>query len=227
MTDMPFPIKSPDLILFGGAFDPPHLGHKDCVELTTKAFSLAEIFIVPSLLSPVSSSQVKSHQASFDDRALMCELAFKNLGKNPRVLDIERHLPSPSYTIQTLRELEKSYPGKRLGLLLGLDQFEKFLTWKEPVEILKRCCIVLVKRGNANLDEVLKQFSRDLNLEVKTITKTLVSIASISSIHILNGQTMDISSTKLREQLLTNPETPIKGLSPAVHEFIRAKSLYC
>src|SRR3989338_4932354 len=106
----PVQSQEPDFILFGGAFDPPHDGHRNCIQIVKHRFPKAEICVVPSLITPATTSENKTATASFDDRMAMCKIAFWNL--EVQTLDVEKYLPAPSYTVQTLEHLSKQYPNK-------------------------------------------------------------------------------------------------------------------
>ena len=133
MTNLHIP--KPDLIIFGGSFDPPHKGHQDCIKYAKQNFPQAKFYVVPSFSPPLTKSSNKELRASFEDRLEMCRRAFGKLSDS--VLDIERELSTPSYTLNMLKRVQKQFSNKNLGFLMGLDQLRNFSFWWQPLEILK------------------------------------------------------------------------------------------
>jgi nicotinate-nucleotide adenylyltransferase len=112
--------------LFGGSFDPVHIGHLMVAEAAAEQLNAAIRFL-PALEQPFKGSQ---HQASGEQRAAMLRLAIAG---NPRfaVEPIELDLPAPSYTVRTLRALAAREPGNRFTLLLGADAARDLPSWFE------------------------------------------------------------------------------------------------
>jgi len=110
--------------LFGGSFDPVHLGHLVAAE------ALAEALGCPVRLLPARAQPLKPGGAAATpaQRADMCELAVAG---NPRltVERIELELPAPSYTVRTLEALARREPGNRFVLLLGADAARELPAW--------------------------------------------------------------------------------------------------
>ena len=94
----------PEIILFGGAFDPPHQGHVECVEQVQRRFPDAVVWIVPVDAPPGVAGVTKKLVASFDQRKELCERAFASQMVGGRVMlsPIERRLPKPNLTVQTI-----------------------------------------------------------------------------------------------------------------------------
>lgn len=112
--------------LFGGSFDPVHIGHLMVAEAAAEQLN-ATIRFLPALEQPFKAAK---HQASGAQRAAMLELAVAG---NPRfkVEPVELDLPAPSYTVRTLRALATREPGNRFTLLLGADAARDLPSWFE------------------------------------------------------------------------------------------------
>lgn len=134
--------QAPALIVYGGAFDPPHAGHVACLALAHAAFPAARLKIVPGFEPAVAGGAAKHPQASFAERMAMCRLAFPDA----EVDGIEERLPTPNYTYRTLEALAAAEPGVRLGWLLGSDQLKAFGGWRHPQTILELADLVVVTR---------------------------------------------------------------------------------
>jgi nicotinate-nucleotide adenylyltransferase len=124
--------------LFGGSFDPVHLGHLIVAETAAEALS-ATVRLMPAREQPFKRA---AHEATPEQRAEMLALAVRG---NPRlqVERVELGLPVPSYTVRTLRALREREPGNRFTLLLGADAAQDLAGWWE-VEALPRLADVVV-----------------------------------------------------------------------------------
>ena len=112
--------------LFGGSFDPVHIGHLVVAEAAADALG-ATIRFLPAREQPFKRA---AHGATAEQRAEMLELAVAG---NPRfrVERVELELPTPSYTVRTLRALAAREPGNRFTLLLGADAAGELSSWHE------------------------------------------------------------------------------------------------
>ncbi|MGH7699380.1 MAG: nicotinate (nicotinamide) nucleotide adenylyltransferase [Gemmatimonadales bacterium] len=124
--------------LFGGSFDPVHVGHLIVAEAAADALN-ARIRFLPAREQPFKRA---AHAATPEQRAEMLELAVRG---NPRfsVERAELALPPPSYTVVTLRTLARREPGNRFTLLLGADAARDLAAWYE-VEALPGLADVVV-----------------------------------------------------------------------------------
>lgn len=149
-------LREPDIIYFGGTFDPPHQGHVDCVEKVMARFPCADIWVAPGLQPAGQGGKHKNPSASFDQRAYMCELAFEaQLSERVRISRIENQMPVPNYTLQVLNEIQKRHPQKNIALLIGQDQIKGFDRWKQPKDILSNFSLIVARRRQDILDESL------------------------------------------------------------------------
>ncbi len=142
------------VIVFGGAFDPPHVGH---IELPIEARQRTQadwLLYVPAATPPLKDSQPS---ASTQDRLAMLRLALRNT-KGASVTDVEIARGGVSYTIDTLRELRK-YLGANvsLRLLIGADQAAAFHRWRSFREIIEIAePIVMLRSPVQTSDELVE-----------------------------------------------------------------------
>lgn len=132
----------PALVVYGGAFDPPHAGHVACAELVRKAFPEARLKVVPGLKPATSGGIAKEPSASFEDRVAMCRLAFREA----EVDTIESGLPTPNFSYRTLATLVAREPNVGIAWLLGSDQLKAFASWRDPQKILDLAELLIVSR---------------------------------------------------------------------------------
>ena len=129
--------------IFGGTFNPIHLGHLRAAEEMREAQALEEIRLVPSAVPPHKEAE---GIAAPHHRWRMVELAAKgNPGLRP--WDVELGRPGPSYSIDTVRALRDEIgPDRRIAFILGHDAFAEFHAWKDPEAILSLCDLVVMTR---------------------------------------------------------------------------------
>jgi len=127
--------------VFGGAFDPPHLAHRELAEAALEQLGLDVLHILPTGQAWHKSRPL----TSAEHRLAMCELAFGDLLKmrlDPR----ETLREGPSFTADTLMELADEYPGAELYLVIGTDQLLAFKTWQRWAEVLELATLAVAQR---------------------------------------------------------------------------------
>ena len=127
--------------IFGGTFDPPHIGHLIAAQDVLQTLPLDKVLFIPALVPPHKQQRAISPPAV---RLRMMEAAA-NGDARFEVSDIELKRAAPSYTVDTLRHLGNS--GDELFLLLGVDQIRDFSTWREPQRVLRLARLVMMARG--------------------------------------------------------------------------------
>lgn len=204
------PNTVPDLIIYGGAFDPPHLGHLGCVKAALQRFPNASLWIVPGAAPAGIQLTHKQTQATYEQRVAMCGLNFAESISSGRatISHIEADLPKPNYTVQTLRALREQFPKKKLGFMVGSDQLRNFHLWHHPELILEMASMIVVQRQGE---------------EVKT-----VDLSEFGAAHVVLIDTAvpDAASSKIRELIAARKPIPDGWLSPQITAFIKQHKLY-
>lgn len=134
------------IAILGGSFNPPQNGHVEIARYVHSQKLADEIWVIPCADHPFGKNL-----AAFSDRLAMCRLAFQGIPWLA-VNDIEQHLPRPSYTVQTLQHLRKSFTDAQddtaeLLLVIGSDVAKELSKWKDNAELSKLAKIVVVPRG--------------------------------------------------------------------------------
>lgn len=117
--------------VFGGAFDPPHVGHVLVASYASATYDFDRVLVVPTFEHPH-----QKHMAPFRDRKAMLDLAFSTL-RNVAICDLEEQLGGASYTIRTLNALQSQHPAVQLRLVVGADLVAQIPAWKNGADILR------------------------------------------------------------------------------------------
>lgn len=126
--------------IFGGSFNPVHLGHLLVSEDIREKLKLDKIIFIPSFDPPHKKNLLPFHQ-----RYKMLKMAIEN-NRHLAISDIEKRRCGKSFTVDTLRELKKSYPRVQLYFVMGIDQYIELATWKEPEKLFRYARIVVISR---------------------------------------------------------------------------------
>lgn len=130
--------------ILGGTFNPPHVGHALLAQAMLATEGIEQLWVIPVFEHPFGKSS-----ARFEDRMEMCRRAFARLGSAVQVVPIERDLPQPSYTVQTLSALHAVRPGIKPTLVIGSDIVPELPRWRDPERLPQLSRIVVVPRQGA------------------------------------------------------------------------------
>jgi len=133
------------IALFGGSFDPIHLGHLEIASQAVKEFDLTEVRFIPCRVSP---HKLDHPPASNEARLQMLRMAIKELPW-ATIDETELHEPPPSYSYKTAARIQSEEPTARLFWLLGTDQWESLPRWAEPDKLAEMLEFVVFTRGAA------------------------------------------------------------------------------
>lgn len=177
------------IAVYPGSFDPMHIGHLAIMEYLNKLPQYEMIYLVVSPQNPFKDpNMAQNAMARF-------EAARKTVSKYPylkvKVENIELSLPAPQYTIHTLDALKAREKDKEFSLVVGGDNFQDILKWKEAPRILKEYGLVVYPRPG---------------FDTEAIRKEIMNKVPESRIEILNGLLVDVSSTEIRAQLAENKD---------------------
>ena len=142
------PRKNKLTMIFGGTFNPPHIGHKAIIKAVLALPETEELIVMPDNLPP--HKEVGEDFARGVDRFNMCRLIIENLNR-VSVSDYEINKSGKSYTVNTLEEFKDLYPEKQFGLVIGGDMLSSFdECWYRFEDILKLCTLVVFVRKGEN-----------------------------------------------------------------------------
>jgi nicotinate-nucleotide adenylyltransferase len=185
--------------LFGGSFDPPHLGHLLPVIDAAESLGLDAVRFVPAGVQPFKAGRAV---ASPRDRLAMTERLVAGIpGFSVESAEIDR--AGLSFTVDTLATLAAETPGATLVLIVGADAFAMFDQWRDPERIRALAEVAVLVRGGEPLPHA----------------------GARSGVKRLQTRRVDISSTELRARVADG--RTIRGFVPdAVAEYIAEHRLY-
>ena len=196
--------EGPRLGVFGGTFDPIHLGHLEVAEDCARKLDLDPVLMVPSNLPPHRAQP----RASAQDRMAMVQLAVIGY-QRLRASDLEVRRGGVSYTVDTIRALRQEYPAAEITLLLGWDAVEEFAGWRDTAEVTRLARIAVFNRAGSPAPD--RTILDDLGLPPDTVVLEVASPA--------------VSATSVR-RMLAEARPGAAVLPPAVEEYIRENGLY-
>lgn len=184
-------------VIFGGSFDPIHVGHITLAKEVIKQEIAQEVWF---MVTPQNPHKRDKQLTDEEERLRMVQIAVEG---EPRfqACDFEFSLPRPSYTLHTLNALEKKYPERKFILLVGADNWEKFNSWYKGDEIVERFGLVVYPRDNENTP----------SLPANVIW--------------LKAQLCNVSSTQIRNIIASGDNASI-FLPSGVNDYIIEKDLY-
>jgi len=165
--------------IFGGTFDPVHLGHLIVAEQCREQGRLDEVCFIPAARPPHKQERSVT---PFAQRLEMLALAVAGQPAF-RVEDLEDHRPGPSYTADTLEELRRSRPDAEFLLIVGTDTLEDLPHWVDPVRIIRQAGLLVVIRPGWPVPTAA-QVRASLNLPetvplgLQTVEAPLIDISS-------------------------------------------------
>lgn len=196
--------------IFGGTFDPPHIGHINVFKAFVSQFDFDNVFVIPVFVPPHKS--LKS-DVSVEHRLNMTRLAFEHLSSKAVVSDLEIKRQGRSYTADTIRYFkENGYDD--IYFLCGTDMLLTLDSWYKPDYIFKNATIVYARRENeADID---LEISRKISLYEEKFGAKIVK---------LNCNVLEISSSEIRASLKDNSKCDY--LTEEIEKYIRKHMLYC
>ena len=197
--------------VFGGSFDPVHIGHLILAEQCREAGRLDEVWFVPVGNPPHKQDH---HLVRFEQRAEMLELAIAGYPVF-RVDSIEHERPGLTFTADTLDALHQRHPGNELFLLIGSDALNDLPGWRDPQRIVASAGLLVMLRANCPA-----RSPEELRAALK-----LPADAKLHIEYVPMPPLIDISSSDLRRRIAENRS--IRYLVPrAVECYIAEKKLY-
>lgn len=200
--------------IFGGTFNPPHLGHLAAARAAIDALGLDKLIVIPAAIPPhkelPQGTPAPRHRLAMAEKLADALLLPDVAGVSSIELDRE----GKSYTSDTLEELRKQYPGAELWLLMGTDMFLTLHLWHEPETILKLAGVCAFGRAEQDGEAVFAPQRERLEKNFPGARLATIALPGL----------VDISSTRLRELLVKGEGADY--LQASVYGYILMNGLY-
>lgn len=190
--------------IYGGMFNPPHIGHISALKSYIKKIKLDRAIIVPC--GKPSHKTVEKY-ISDEDRFAMCSLAFSDFAE---INDFEMKNEGLSYTVNTLKYFKEIYPDDELYILIGDDMLASFDSWYQPETICKLCSVCYISRGVPDAELEIKAAELEEKYHGRFIE--------------INCKPVIVSSSEIRSNI--NDEKINSLLTEEVYGYIKGRNLY-
>ena len=199
------------IALFGGTFDPIHLGHTTVAADACERIGAEKVIFIPAKRSPLKGFLPKASDA---DRLAMIALAIADQIRF-EVSDYELSKPAPSYTLETVGHFQKQY-GREISIhwLIGADSIDDLVYWHKITELIDSCHLTTMYRGGCEPPDFTKSERLWGRQRVEKLQQDVVQTPSV-----------DISSTEIRRRFAAG-QNVTDMLHPAVADYIREHGLY-
>ena len=194
--------------IYGGTFNPPHIGHIQAAKQAVKALGLSKLLVIPDRIAP--HKIMPGNSATPQQRVDMLRIALTD-SPEIEVSDIELNREGPSYTFETILQLKQMYPRTRLVLLMGTDMFLSFHTWKNPQIILENAMLGVFYRGDKGEAAAIEAKKAEME-------------ADGAEVELVKNPVIQISSTQMRRLLAFRCAGEF--LPEGVLDYIRENRLY-
>lgn len=191
--------------LFGGTFDPPHIGHIELAKEVLSRFSLDKIIFIPAGNPPHKTDKVITDKVH---RFEMVKISIKESDKF-LLSDFDVKNEKPNYSYLTIEHFKKAYPDDEIFFIVGEDSYRDFPLWKNYPDILSLCSFIVVNRPGVCDIDYFKKYK---------------NIVSYHSALFLDDFSCDLSSTGLRKDLAEGNAG--NSLPSGVAEYIKRHKLY-
>lgn len=192
--------------LFGGTFDPPHIGHTALAKAVLEKISLDKIIFIPAGNPPHKTKKcVTEKHHRFEMIRLATEKRSEFL-----ISDFDFKNEKPNYSHITIEHFKATYPDDEIFFIVGADSYRDFPKWKNYPDILSLCTFIVVNRDGADVYDCFLKYKKE-----KPQHKALF----------LDDFSYDVSSTELREKLSSGKNCE-EFLHESVFEYIKNNGLY-
>ncbi len=208
--------------IFGGSFNPPHNGHINSVTTVAKKVGLQKVHIVPAFQNPLKTP-VEGPTA--EQRLELTRRAFQQYGDTFFIDDQEIARGGKSYTFETIKILRKEIAADDLFLIIGADNLENLVEWKDYKKILSEVNLIVTTRPGYDTPESQDDLPEYLQEQVAEFDFNFIELKTGRNIQFITLQDVEISSSELRKWLRTG--RPVEKYLPlSVETFIKENKLY-
>ena len=209
-------VKKKLIGIFGGTFDPVHIGHKLVIENLLELIKLDELIVIPNGTPPHKEKRIGE-----TNKLRMTKLALGHIDK-VKIDDREIIKETPSYAFLTFKELQKENPNDTLLWIMGSDSYSKIDTWHRYEEFIQEVNLVILSRPDCPIKK--DSFAERL-LETRKIDDVKGFENQTCKILLLSINPIKLTSTEIRT-MISNKNDVSKSLNQDVYKLIKENNLY-
>ena len=209
-------VKKKLIGIFGGTFDPVHIGHKLVIENLLELIQLDELIVIPNGTPPHKEKRIGE-----TNKLRMTKLALGHIDK-VKIDDREIIKETPSYAFLTFKELQKENPNDTLLWIMGSDSYSKIDTWHRYEEFIEEVNLVILSRPDCPIKK--DSFAERL-LETRKIDDVKGFENQTCKILLLSINPIKLTSTEIRT-MISNKNDVSKSLNQDVYKLIKENNLY-
>ena len=186
--------------LFGGSFNPIHLGHIQSVIDVTDRLELEKVFVIPAYLNP---HKEPIEGPSPEQRLEITKVGMEDYKEFVNVDEQEILRKGPSFTVETLQTYLEEYTPEEIHLILGMDTFSSFDTWKDFEFIVKNANLIVTSRPGNQLPFSIEDIPKGLRPYVAAFDRNYIELTTERHIEFVRIEDVDVSATEVRKKLRT------------------------
>lgn len=216
------------IALFGGTFDPVHLGHLAVARVAADRFKLDRVYFVPADIPP---HKQKRQLTDFQHRFAMLALATAEDQRFvPSLLDA--YSGHPNYSVETIRRLKSTLTkADKPYFLIGMDAFRDIANWRKPAELLGECDFIVAARPGHSLGDVARSLPAALRPPepmLRALSKQQSGTIALpgATVHLLDELRERASSTQIRAAAHKSAKQLGRYVPQLVAEYIKKENLY-
>jgi nicotinate-nucleotide adenylyltransferase len=208
--------------LFGGTFNPIHFGHINSILTVSKKIPLDKVVVVPSNQNPLKGP-VEGPTA--EQRLEMVRKGLSDFSDTIDIDDGEISRGGKSYTVETIRKYVKEPLTDEFYFIMGMDSFETFDQWKDYVEIVSKCNLVVTSRPGLNWPTSIEELPKGLQPLVGKFKPYEISLKTGHDIYFVSLEDIAISASEIRKKIRLGQKTD-KFLPLPVEDYIKENDVY-
>jgi nicotinate-nucleotide adenylyltransferase len=208
--------------IFGGSFNPPHMGHLNSLQTVAKKAGLGQIRVIPAAQSPL---KVPIEGPTPEQRLEMTKIALQGWGDQFVIDDQEIKRGGASYTIDTIKNLRKTIEAEDLYLIIGMDKLEELEQWKNHNEILKQANLIVTSRPGFNFPQSQDELPELIKKEVAEFDFNFIELKTGRNIQFIRLEDVTTSATELRRSIRIGRNVS-KFLPLGLESYIKENEIY-
>jgi nicotinate-nucleotide adenylyltransferase len=208
--------------IFGGSFNPPHMGHLASLQTVQKKAGLNLIHVVPAAQSPL---KIPIEGPTPEQRLEMTRVALQGWGNQFVVDDQEIKRGGKSFTIDTVKNLRQTHAADDLFLIIGMDKLEELSQWKNHEDLIAECNLIVTSRPGFHFPQGEDDLPAFIAKQVAEFDFNFIELKTGRNIQFLKIEDVPVSATELRKWIRIGKNIS-KYIPLGLESYIRENKIY-